>query len=318
MAIKAVIATGIIFIASVTTHAALFSDDFDVDSSANWNIITSSADTSVTFAFDYSTIGVPAAPNGGGSTLGVRMAANIASPTGAEAVTLSPVGQSFSGSYQIRFDMWVNANGPFPGGGGGSTEFFTTGIGYDDATVNKGSGSGSGGWFAVTGEGGSSRDYRAYKDGGEQFAESGQFLAGTSSAGGGAHNASDPYYAVFGGIDVAVAVPAQTALHAQQTGITGAGTPAFAWHEVTITVDGATALWSIDGLPIAQLDPSIGAIFSLDGNISIGYTDMFSSVSDNPDVSFGLIDNLVVVPEPATMTMLLMGGIALLRRRRDR
>ncbi len=298
MAARVLTITAIIFIVSLTTHAALFSDDFDVDSSADWNINISSADTSVTFAFDYSTIGVPPAPNGGGTTLGLRMAANIAAPTGTEAVTLSPVNQNFSGSYQLKFDMWINANGPFPGGGGGSTEFVTAGIGYDNLTVNKHLSSGNGGWFAVSGEGGSSRDYRAYKNDGEQFAESGQFLAGTSSAGGGAHNASDPYYADFGSISVSAAVPDQTALYPQQTGTTLAGTPAFAWHEVTVTVDGATALWSIDGLPIVQLDPTIGAIFPLDGNISIGYMDPFSSVSDNANLSFGIIDNLVVFPDP--------------------
>ena len=307
---KALTVTAIIFIASVSTQGALYSDNFDVDSSSGWNINASSADTSAIFGFDYSTVGVPASPNGGGTTLGVRLGANIADPASSEAVTLSPLGQSFSGSYVLMFDMWVNANGPFPAGGGGSTEFFTAGIGYDDVTVNLGGTSGSGGWFAATGEGGSSRDYRAYKDGGEQFPASGQFFAASG-------NGSDPHYAAFGSIDVAGAVPAQTAVHAAQTGITGAGSVGFAWHEVVITVDGATALWEIDGISIVQLNPAIGASFSLDGNISIGYMDAFSSVSDNPETSFGLIDNLVVIPEPATFTVLLMGGIAILRRRRN-
>jgi hypothetical protein len=267
------------------------------------------------FAFDYSSIGVPPSPNGGGSTLGLRMAANISDPASSEAVTLSPAGQFFTGSYQISFDVWINANGPFPGGGGGSTEFYTLGVGYDDATVNQGGTSGSGGWFAATGEGGSSRDYRGYKDAGEQFAESGQFFAGMSSAGGGAHNASDPYYAQFGSIDVEVAVPDQAAAYAQQTGVTGAGSQGFEWHEVVITVDGATALWEVDGLPIAELDPTIGSSFDLEGNLSIGYMDIFTSVSDNPDLSFGLVDNLVVTPEPGTLVLLAIGGLALRRRR---
>jgi hypothetical protein len=293
----------------------LFSDDFDTDTSASWNINVSSDDTSVMFAWDYSELGVPPSPNGGGSTLGLRLAANIVDPTGAEAVTLSPMGQFFSGSYQLSFDLWINANGPFPGGGGGSTEFYTAGIGYDDVTVNQGGASGSGGWFAATGEGGSSRDYRGYKDAGEQFAESGQFFAGMSSAGGGAHNASDPYYAQFGSIDVEVAVPDQADLYPQQTGITGAGSQGFEWHEVVITVNGSTALWEVDGLPIAELDPTVGEAFALEGNISIGYMDIFTSVSDNPDLSFGVIDNLVVIPEPATLALLALGGLALCRRR---
>ena len=285
-------------------QAALFSDNFDVDSSANWNINTSSFDTSATFAFDYSSIGVPSSPNGGGTTVGLRLAANIIDPTGSEALTLSPAGKSFSGKYQLKFDMWINANGPFPGGGNGPTEFLTAGIGYDDITVNQGGTSGSGGWFSVTGEGGSIRDYRAYKDGAVQFVESGQYFPTTN-------NASDPYFAGFGGIDVATAVPTQTTIHPSQTGITSIGSGGFAWYEVTITVDGTTALWAIDGLPIAELNPALGSGFPLIGNISIGYADIFSSVSDNPEVSFGLIDNLVVsqTPEPATLLLLGMGGL---------
>ena len=87
---------------------------------------------------------------------------------------------------------------------------------------------------------------------------------------------------------------------------------------MVILVDGSTALWKIDGLPIIELDPSIGSSFSLVGNISIGYMDIFTSVSDNPEVSFGLIDNLVVeIPEPATLGLLLIGGMAVLGRKRS-
>ena len=120
MSFKTLATAGIILIVSVTTNAALFLDNFDVDSSADWYINTSSTDTSVTFAFDYSTIGVPPAPNGDGTTLGLRMAANISSPGTTEAITLSPVDRNFSGSYVLKFDMWINANGPFPDGGNGS------------------------------------------------------------------------------------------------------------------------------------------------------------------------------------------------------
>lgn len=278
--------------ASIGSEVILFSDDFDVDSSADWNINASSSDTSAIFAFDYSSIGVPPSPNGGGTTLGLRMAANIDSPDSSEALTLSPVGESFSGTYLLKFDMWMNFNGPFPAGGVGAAEFLCAGIGYDDVTVNLGAGTGSGGWFALTGDGGSSRDYRAYQVYLEQYAESGQFFAGTSSV---AQNGSDPYYAGFGGIDVDAAVPYQQTLYPLQTGTTQVGSAGFEWHEVTIFVNGSTALWSIDGLPIAELDPALGPGFDLEGNISIGYDDMFSSVSDNPDVSFGLIDNLVVI-----------------------
>ena len=65
----------------------LFGDDFDSDSSGNWAIHKSSADTAVTFGYDYSADGIPAAPNSDGSTVGVKFEANIAAPTGAEAVS---------------------------------------------------------------------------------------------------------------------------------------------------------------------------------------------------------------------------------------
>lgn len=301
---------------AVSAHGAiLFQDNFDVNTSASWNVNMSSADNAATWAYDYSADGIPAAPGGG--TIGLKLESNIASPTSVEAITLSPAGQYFSGTYQLKFDSWLNAPGPFPGGGSGSTEFYTCGIGYDDVTVNRGGYTGSGAWFAADGEGGSSRDYRAYKNVGEQFAESGQWFAGTSSVSGGAHNNSDPYYAGFGALDVAATVPVQYAADPNQSGTTYAGTQGFAWHEVTVTVYGTWARWTIDGLPIAQLDTTIGSTFDLDGNISIGYMDIFTSVAAKPWFAFGLVDNLVVtdVPEPSSVALLALGAIAFLRRR---
>ncbi len=280
-------------------NAQIVSDDFDTDTSASY-IVASTGDAFATFLFDYSSMGIPPAPNTtGGTTLGVKFEANITAGA-ANAVTLHTV-QTYTGDRVIRFDAWVNANGPFPGGGTGSTEFITCGAGGDGSTPNIG-GSGTGAWFAATGEGGSSRDYRGYKDGSEQFAESGQFFAGSSSAGGGAHNASDPYYAQFGSIDVG-ALPVQGAAAAggfpQQTGISQPGSFGFEWHEVEIVidVDGGTGgaplvTWSVDGLAIAALDAGIGAPFASDGSVTVGYMDIFSSISDNAALSFGLIDNL--------------------------
>jgi hypothetical protein len=108
MARRVLYAAAIILVFSVAAQAVSFMDDFNIDSSANWNINTSSNDTSVTFAFDYSDIGVPPSPNGGGTTLGLRMAANMKNPGAVEAVTLSPVGMEFSGVYVLKFDMWIN------------------------------------------------------------------------------------------------------------------------------------------------------------------------------------------------------------------
>ncbi len=300
------------------SQAALLEDGFGSAASAsNYNVVTSSADTSVEFGFNYASVGIPVAPNTtDGTTLGLRMGANIAS--GAAAGVTLHTNQVFTGAYRVKFDAWINANGPFPGGGAGSTEFLTAGVGGDGSTVNL-AGAGSGGYTAVTGEGGSSRDYRMYKGASEQFAESGQFAAGNSSAGGGAHNNSNAYYAQFGSVDVG-ALPVQGG-DGGQTGTTNVGTFGFAWHEVELVVDptgDGTMTWSVDGLTIGTLDGSIGADFDTDGRVTLGYMDIFTSVSDATPYSFGLVDNLAVsaVPEPSSFVLCLLGAAGLVQRRR--
>ena len=290
-------------------NAQVVTDNFDTDTSANY-AIQSSGLTANTFAFDYSTMGIPSAPSTvGGTTLGLMLEANMdALNPGVAAITLH-TNQSFTGDRVISFDAWVNANGPFPAGGGGSTEFVTCGVGGDGTTVNQGGASGLGAWFAASGEGGSSRDYRAYKDAGEQFPASGQYCSSSASA----NNNSDPYYAQFGGIDVGN-LPVQGANNggpAQQTGVTATGSIGFAWHRfvVTVDVDGGTGgaplvTWSVDGRGFVQLDAGIGSAFVSDGTVTIGYMDIFSSVSDNAALSFGLIDNLrIATPAPAALQM---------------
>lgn len=322
--------------------AALLSDDFSTAaSSANYVQTTSSADTAVTYAYNYGAFGIPAAPNTtDGSTLGVKLEANIALPATIEAVTLH-TNQSFSGKYSVKYDVWMNANGPFPGGGGGSTQYMTFGVGSDATTVNRhnfsaGSpaGVGVGAWFAASNEGQSSQvDYNAIKNAAFQLPSTGQYAAGTTTGAGGARDNSNAYYTpiLTTGINASL-LPFQgssipTTGFAQQNGTTQAGVMAFKWHQVTIDVDPAggtggagSAKWYIDGLLIATLDAGANGAVPLSGRVNFGYLDAFTSVTDNPALSFGVIDNLVVtqVPEPSSVMLVAACGLGLaaLRGRR--
>jgi len=314
------VATVVAALAAPSTSNAtpLFSDDFNTPASELNYTKGEIGLNAVTWAFDYSTVGIPPAPNTtDGTTIGVKFESNMTSPGAAAGVTLHTL-QQFSGNYRVKFDAWINANGPFPGGGTGSTEFVTAGVGGDGSTVNRVNVSGINAYVAVDGEGGSGIDYRLYKGTTLQDPASGQYAAGNHST---ARNANDPYYAQFGGIDVG-ALPVQGGVD-NQTGEVKVGAAGFAWREVELHVDStggtggaASVAWYLDGLLIGTLDAGIGASFSTDGSVAIGYADPFASVSDAPQWSFGVIDNLSVIPEPTSIALGIFGIMGLMGVRR--
>ena len=273
----------------------LFSDNFDSDTSGSWTLNRSSTDTRVTFNCNYATNGIPSAPNSiGGTTRGVKFEANIANSLAA-ALNISPTGKNFSGDYRLRFDMWINANGPFPGGGTGSSEHLTAGVATTGNRVQwTGSGTTADGfWFGVDGEGGattnsSTPDFSAFNATALQTAASGIYAAGTV---GYTRDNSHSYYATT--FPAGKTAPAlQQSNFAQQTGALDVGCVGFAWHDVLITKQSNSVTWSIDGLRIASFS---NVSFSATGtNIFIGYWDAFNSLSDNAALSFGIVDNVRV------------------------
>jgi hypothetical protein len=318
------LAAAVLALPGTASAQILFSDDFNTaGSAANYSVATA-GQTAVTWAYDYSAMGIPVAPNTtDGSTLGVKFEANM-SLGAAAGVTLHTI-QQFTGPYIVKFDAWINANGPFPAGGTGSTEFLTAGVGGNGTTVNRVGGTGVGGYVAVDGEGGSTIDYRLYKGVTLQDPASGQYAAGTHAT---ARNVTNAYYSQFGGVNVAD-LPVQGVNNggpAQQTGTTLTGSFGFEWHEVELHVNpfggtggAASVAWYIDGLLIGTLDAGIGASFAATGSVTVGYADPFASLSDNATLSFGLIDNLVVIPEPSTFALGVLGlvGMYFARRRKD-
>jgi hypothetical protein len=292
--------------------AQLYQQDFDADSTATWTVNAGPSDHAVDFFFDYSTVGIPSAPNSAGTTRGMKLQANQTNGI-FSGFSVSPTGQSFGGNYTVRFDWWSNFNGPFPAGGSGSTQLSTFGIGSSGAVAQwPGAPVQESVWFAATGDGNSSADWRAYSS----AAPTGYPDASTvfAAVGAGNRNHNHPYYAGFGNN---TAPAAQLALFPQQTGTTLVGSAAMEWHDVVIDVNGTLATWTVDGLLIATIDLTTVTLGG--GNIFFGHSDTNATSSTDPEdvnLLFTLIDNVRVVPEPASLSLLGAAGLLALRRRK--
>ena len=294
----------------------LFSEDFDTDNSANWTTNDPGVtDIQADYFYDYSAIGVGAAP-GGSTTTGLKMTANNVNGVFG-GFSVSPTGQSFTGSYRVSFNLWQNYVGPVGPGGSGTTQLSTFGVGTSGtAGIYPGTWSESAG-FAVTLDGGSASDFRAYASSAQA-----SFVEGDAAVyrAAGARNGSDAYYAGFGG---EAAPAAQVGLFAGQTGTTDAGEIGFAWRNVTIDVNDVaqTAIWAIDGLEIAEINLATEALGGQ--NIFFGHSDSNGGISSDPNAALlnvTLIDNIRVtaVPEPSALGLGLIGGVVGMFRRRRR
>ena len=279
-------------------QTTIFSDNFDTNSAASWIVNKSSSDTAVAFNFDYSALGIPSAPHStGGTTRGVQLKANLTLGVVA-ALSISPTNQNFSGNYRLHFDGWINVNGPFPGGGASSTEFLIAGLGTaGNRTEWTGSGSTADGfYFSADGDGGvsatstTSGDYSGYFGTAWKNAASGIYAAGSLD------NANPYYTTAFPAGQPAPAL--QQSIYAQQTGALSPGTFGLAWHDVIVSRRGSTVNWAVDGVLFATIS---NATFTA-SNVCVGFWDPFASLTDNTNLSFGLVDNLrVEVPAVAPL-----------------
>jgi hypothetical protein len=204
------------------------------------------------------------------------------------------VGGNFIGNYRLKFDMWINYNGPMPDGGPGSTQNFDAGVGTSgDRVVWLNNPDADGVWFSTTGDGADGNtggDYDAFIGSSVQNDDTGFYAAGTGAPNSGIRNASHSFYSLWGG---QAAPAAQLALFPAQSGVANIGNAGMAWHTVVITKVTNVVTWAIDGITIATVTNDAAAFST---NIFVGYQDIFASgsLSDAPDLSFGLVDNLRV------------------------
>ncbi len=284
----------------------LFWEDFEIDPSTNWTINHHpTTDDATNFFFDYSTVGIPSAPNSGGTTNGMKLQANLtAGIFGGHSV--SPTGLNLSGDYTLSFDVWSNYNGPLLFGGSGSTNLSTYGILTSGALTNS-PGTADGVWFATTGDGGSSADWRIYSPAAPASHPSGHPFYTDPSP-----NHTGATYQVFGGNS---APAAQLALFPGQTETTRLGTAGMTWHEIDLKKIGNIVTWEMDGTLLGTVDTTGMTLGG--GNILFGHSDINSSSSVDPndvDLLFTLIDNVhvTVIPEPSTLVVWAAGGLLVL------
>jgi hypothetical protein len=294
--------------------APLYVNDFDSDTTASWTVNNPGlSDILADFYYDYSAIGVPAAP-GGATTRGLKMTANNSGGV-FSGFSVSPTGQSFSGKYKVSFDIWQNYAGPLGPGGSGTTQLSTYGIGTSGSVAF---------WpaaavkesvvFSSTLDGGSSSDFRVYSSAAPTSYPSGNAVY--LSPGSTINNSGGYYTAAY---LPQPAPAAQVLLFPGQTGSTDPGETSFAWRKVVIDVSGGFATWSIDGLPLGKVDLSTVTLGG--GNILFGHSDTNATSSTDANdtlLNVTLIDNVVVVPEPTSLLLCLvaaLGGLASQRRR---
>ena len=278
---------------SITAFAATsngqISDDFEADTSADYSVVSGASDDgTVTFNFDYGAIGIGLAPNSApGADSGVRFTANdtAGASDGYSAFHNTAI---TAPEFVLSVDMYMAVTGS-----GGTTEFAAVGAGSDGSAYNSifSPISGSGHFLSMTGEGGSSSDFRHTVPGvGPVSSGDASYLDPANAT----NSTGLLYQSIFPGGDFP-------------------GSPGNRWTTVTITVEGGLITYALNGTPIVQ------DVYTPDGNlVSLNYADVFTSVATPAQSQFVVYDNfnVSVIPEPATIAMLGLSGFVIARRRK--
>lgn len=278
---------------SVLTAITIYQENFDSygspvtvtapDTTNGFKILFGPAsgvtDFTAIFGFDYSSVtlptSIPSAPHStNGTTKGLSLTVNKDGTGTACAVNLYPVGQSFSGVFSLKFDVWINWTTPST-----ATEHTLFGINHSgDVTNRVGQSVSDGLFFAMNGDGGSTgtsptlRDYSVFRGGTNGIPVLTTTGFGpTAPLGAQFDNANAGFVSLF---------PARNP----------AGSAGNGWVAVEVQQTTNLVTWFLDGTIVAQYTNTTAFT---NGNIMIGYNDNFgTSIGDLNN--FAVIDNLRV------------------------
>ncbi len=291
----------------------LYMQDFQTDDTANWTVNNGPSDEAHDFFFDYSTVGIPLAPNSAaGPTRGMKLQANVFNGVFG-GMSVSPNGQSFEGDYSIKFDWWANYLGPLPTGAAGSTTLSTFGIGTTGTAANwPGAASTDGTYFAITPDGASGSDLRVYsaeRNVSYQLPHNTAILdnqvppqpidSHATYLGNSRNSNVEPYLTAFPGGKSAPGVQATDPQFTDtQTGLTSPGAAGFTWNEMEIRKVGELVQLFANDIEIMNVDMTHYVTPNAGSNILFGFSDTNAGTNlDDPDfptLQFTLIDNVKV------------------------
>ncbi len=277
------VASALLLPSAAFSQTVLLSDDFEVDSSADYTVVDDgSIDGVDDFAFNYMAAGLPLAPRSDlGDFFGLKMTANTSAAAG-DSRTIFHNTPIVEDRYRVTVDLWMNFTGS-----AGTTEFAHMGVGGDGMTYNRVFSpiSGSGAFLSVTGDGGSGSDFRWFRDSANTPADESDSTTLPNShpsyLGHGSNNTGTFFQALY---------PSPPS--------TIAGAPGNIWTTAEIEVDNTC------GVIAFYLDSAL--VFrgkfagDLNGQVSLTLADVFSSVGIAD--SFTVYDNLLVETIPSVGT----------------
>jgi hypothetical protein len=298
---------------SGASAVVLYSDDFNSDTSANYNTFVTAGATGPsgdsTFVYNYAAdpstggLAIPVAPHTtDSSTVGLRVRTdNLQNSVGTVVGATEVVTKNLTlpSAYKVQVDVWSNYIGGTnisASGSNGSTGA-AVGIGTAGTAIQYLNVANDGLQVEAFGDNGGGADgaYRVYPGTTSPRpvpTNSSYYAAGTTA---GSATFSNAYYtAPFPSVSAAPAAQV-TFAPTTQGGSTAAGTLGFAWHTWTIVDDGTNIKWSIDNTLITTVPVTAvtlhGSQVSL-ANVDTGLTG--NTAANNQLFNAQIFDNLII------------------------